>query len=78
MAAPNHLSQLSGEFGSALRSALDVTSDEMKLVQMEPERIFRVATRVAEGEFREKLKSFDVSCPGKVHFWEVLLFLVLI
>lgn len=45
------------KFGSALQTALRVSKDKITLVQMAPERIFRVETDVSEAEFRERMKS---------------------
>lgn len=59
------------KFGSAMRGALHVSSDEMKLVQMEPERIFRVKTDVSEEEFRTAMNKSGVSCPGRLLLLEL-------
>ena len=59
------------KFCDALQNALGVTRDSMHLVQLEPERIFAVLTKVTEKGFRKNLKSKDVSTAGKIHFIEV-------
>ena len=60
------------KFGSALMSALGKRRDEATLVQLGPERIFRVETDVSEAEFRSALKTKDVSYHGYIHFTEFL------
>jgi len=60
------------KFGSALMSALGQRRDEATLVQLGPERIFRVETDVSEAEFRSVLKTKDVSYHGRIHFSELL------
>lgn len=59
------------KFGGAMQSALVADKKHMTLVQMEPERIFRVETAVTEDEFRKALKKYDVGCPGRVIFVEL-------
>ena len=59
------------KFGSALSSALNVSSKEMELVQKSPERIFKVQTDVAESTFRNSLQSKDVSFSGKIFFLDL-------
>jgi len=59
------------KFGYAMQSALQVTKEKLVLVQMEPERIFRVETSVCEYEFREALKKKGVSCGGNILFIEL-------
>ena len=59
------------KFGDVLKRALGATGDDVKLVQMEPERIFRAETNVSEAEFREAMKKRDVSCSGRVLFVEM-------
>ncbi|MEN9640848.1 MAG: hypothetical protein RIR77_37 [Planctomycetota bacterium] len=59
------------KFGDALKMALGATGDDVKLVQMGPERIFRAETNVSEAEFREAIKRRDVSCSGRVLFVEM-------
>jgi hypothetical protein len=59
------------KFGSAMKRALRLTEDEMHVVQMSPEQIFRTMTDVTEGEFREAMSKSDVSCPGRVLFVEL-------
>lgn len=49
------------KFGYAIRSSLGVSEEDMVLVQMSPERIFRVETNVSETEFREAMKLKDVA-----------------
>lgn len=49
------------KLGYALQSALEVTRDEMTLIQMSPERIFRVVTSVHEADFRTSMQSKDVA-----------------
>ena len=60
------------KFGSALMSALGRHRDQATLVQLGPERIFRVETDVSEPEFRSALKTKDVPYHGYVHFSEFL------
>ncbi len=59
------------KFGSALRSALYVERDEMQLVQLGPERVFRTESCVHEVEFWKTLELYDVSYPGKLVFVEL-------
>ena len=59
------------KFGSALRNALNVEKDEMTLLQMAPERIFRVETDVSEAEFRESMKSRGFNSNRNVLFIEM-------
>jgi phenolic acid decarboxylase len=60
------------KFGSALMSALGQRRDEATLVQLGPERIFKVETNVSEAEFRLALKATDVSYHGRIHFSELV------
>ncbi|WP_445785573.1 hypothetical protein [Sphingorhabdus sp.] len=60
------------KFGSALMSALGQHQDEATLVQLGPERIFRVETDVSEAEFRSALKARDASYHRRIHFSELL------
>lgn len=60
------------KFGSALMSALGQRQAEATLVQLGPERIFRVETDVPEAEFRLALKTRDVSYGGRIHFSALL------
>lgn len=59
------------KFGYAMRDALQVSPEDMKLVQMEPERIFRAATYVSEEQFRSAMKESGLSCPSRVIFIEM-------
>ncbi len=59
------------KFGSAMMSALGQHRDEASLVQLGPERIFRVETNVSEAEFRLALQKRDVSYHGRIHFSEL-------
>ena len=59
------------KFGYALRNALNVEKDEMTLLQMAPERIFRVETDVSETKFRATMKSKNVSSGGTILFIEI-------
>ena len=59
------------KFGYALRNALNVEKDKMTLLQMAPERIFRVETDVSETNFRETMKSKNVSSGGTILFIEI-------
>ena len=59
------------KFGYALRSALGVTKEKMMLLQMSPERIFRVETRVSEADFIKAMSLKDVSCRGSILFIEI-------
>ena len=60
------------KFGSAMMSALNARQDERTLMQLSPERIFRVESDVSEAEFRLALKTMDVSYHGRIHFSELL------
>ena len=60
------------KFGSALMSALGQRRDRATLVQLGPERIFRVETKVSEAEFRSVLKTMDVTYYGRIRFSELL------
>jgi hypothetical protein len=60
------------KFGSALMSALGQRRDGATLVQLGPERIFKVETDVSEAEFRLALNQKDVSYHGRIHFLELL------
>jgi hypothetical protein len=60
------------KFGSALMSALGQRRDEVTLVQLGPERIFRIETDVSEVAFRSALKMKDVSYHGSIQFSECL------
>jgi len=59
------------KFGSALQSVLKVSKDKMTLVQMSPERIFRVETDVSETRFRETMKSRGFGPSYTVLFIEI-------
>lgn len=59
------------KFGGAMEAALDATKEELTLVQMAPERIFRVETKVSEADFREAMASHDVASGGTVLFIEI-------
>lgn len=54
------------KFGSALMSALGQHLDEATILQLGPERIFRVETDLSETEFRLALKTRDVSYHGRI------------
>jgi hypothetical protein len=56
------------KFGSALNNSLYVSKEEMHLVQMSPERIFRVKSAVTEQEFRDTIALHDVARSIKVFF----------
>jgi hypothetical protein len=58
------------KFGSALMSALGQRRDEATLVQLGPERIFKVETDVSEAEFQANLARLNVSCERRVQFLE--------
>ena len=45
------------KFGSVMRSVLKVSKDELKLIQFEPERIFRTTTDVSEAEFNHETRT---------------------
>jgi hypothetical protein len=60
------------KFGSALMAALGQRRNEVTLVQLGPERIFRIETDVSEVAFRSALKMKDVSYHGSIHFSECL------
>ena len=59
------------KFGTAMRGALHVQSDDIKLVQMGPERIFRAETETDENSFFEALSASGVSYSGRVLFVEL-------
>lgn len=59
------------KFGDAMRAALGVTREGMNLVQMSPERIFRVETMVTEAEFREAMRLRQVASGGCVLFVDI-------
>jgi hypothetical protein len=59
------------KLGSAIKSALDVSRDQMSVVQVSPERIFRVLTYVDESDFRSALKDRVGSISDGVLFIEV-------
>lgn len=65
-------STMAFKFGGALMSALGQRCGGANLVQLGPERIFRVETDVSEAEFRSALKTKDVSYHGYIHFTEFL------
>lgn len=56
------------KFGSALMSALNQRQDEATILQLGPERIFRVETDLSETEFRLALNTGDVSYHGHIFF----------
>jgi hypothetical protein len=59
------------KFYYAIRSALGAAKEEMILVQMAPERIFRVETKVSEADFIKAMSLKDVSCRGSILFIEI-------
>lgn len=59
------------KFGMAMAAALDVSTGDLILLQVAPQRIYRVETTVSEAEFREAMAFRDVECPGKVLFVEI-------
>lgn len=59
------------KFGSAMQAALEVAKQDMNLVQMSPERIFRVETKVSEAEFRKTMGLKDVASGGSILFVEI-------
>jgi hypothetical protein len=59
------------KFGGAMQTALGAKKDEVTLVQMAPERIFRVETKVSEADFRKAMKSRDISSGGSILFIEI-------
>jgi len=56
------------KFGNALTDSLYISSEDLNLVQLSPERIFRVTSSVTEQEFRETLSNYDISFHGKIFF----------
>lgn len=58
------------KFGCALEASLMVARGAMRLVQMEPERMFRVETSVTEEAFRRSMTQTDVFCHGEILFIE--------
>jgi hypothetical protein len=59
------------KFGSALQSALRAKNEDMKLLQLSPERIFRVLTKTTERRFRRALAKNDVTTGGRILFIEL-------
>jgi hypothetical protein len=59
------------KFGSALQNALKVSKVKMTLLQMAPERIFRVETDVSETKFRKTMKSRGFGPSYTVLFIEI-------
>jgi hypothetical protein len=59
------------KFGSALMSALGQHRDKATLVQLGPERIFRVETDLSEAEFWLAINMKNVSYHGRIHFSEL-------
>lgn len=59
------------KFGSMMQTALNVSKDKMDLLQMAPERIFRVETEVSEAEFRDAMKSRGMPSGDNVLFIEI-------
>lgn len=59
------------KFGSAMQAALGVSKEDMCLIQMSPERIFRVETTVNEDEFRKAMYSRDMVSGGTILFIEI-------
>lgn len=45
------------KFGRAIQTALGVAREEMTLIQMSPERIFRAETAVSQAEFWERMRA---------------------
>lgn len=54
-----------------MKDALRAEDDQVQLVQMSPERIFRAATNVTEHEFRASLAASGVSVPEQISFVEL-------
>jgi len=59
------------KFGGAMQASLDSSESDMQLLQMTPERIFRVETTVSETEFRETMEFKDVASGGRILFIEI-------
>jgi hypothetical protein len=59
------------KFGHLIKQSLCASGDDFKLVQIEPERIFRVQTNVSEAVFREAMAKGNVSCSGRVLYVEM-------
>jgi hypothetical protein len=59
------------KLGSAIQSALNISKDQMSVVQISPERIFRVLTCVDERDFRSALKERVGSISDGVLFIEI-------
>lgn len=62
---------MSMKFGAALMAALGLRQGQGQLLQLAPERIFRVETGVTEAEFRDAMEKKDVSCAGPILFIEL-------
>lgn len=59
------------DFGSALKTALRAKKEDIKLIQLSPERIFRVLTKTTERQFRQALAKKDLSVGGRILFIEL-------
>jgi hypothetical protein len=59
------------KFGGAMKASLGATEEELTLVQMGPERIFRVETKVREADFRKAMASYNVASGGTILFIEI-------
>jgi hypothetical protein len=59
------------KFGSALQAALRAKKDDMKILQLSPERIFRVLTNTTEQRFRKSLDKSNISNKGRIIFIEL-------
>jgi hypothetical protein len=54
-----------------MKASLGATEEELTLVQMGPERIFRVETKVREADFRKAMASYNVASGGTILFIEI-------
>lgn len=59
------------KLGSSIQSALDISKDQMSVIQISPERIFRVLTCVDERDFRGALKDRVGNISDGVLFIEI-------
>jgi hypothetical protein len=59
------------KFGSAIQSSLGISKDQISLIQLSPERIFRALTCVNEADFRSALKERVGNISDSVLFIEI-------
>ena len=59
---------MSIKFGSSLFASLDVPKNKIELLQMAPDRIFRVETRISEFDFRKEMNTRNMASIANVLF----------